>query len=103
MREVSIEQLGRGLTGERAAFVACLATILELSAAELPGSPDIDDRPPGPLLSRWLAPGGCGYASRAPSYSAMPGARSYARSFTAAACEQTFSPTERSRSATGST
>ena len=55
MREVAIEQLGPGLTGERAAFVACLATILELSPAELPASEDVDDEPPGPLLSRWLA------------------------------------------------
>jgi hypothetical protein len=74
MREVSIEQLGRGLTGERAAFVACLATILELSAAELPGSPDVDDRPPGPLLARWLARLGMGFVPvRRPEVFNWPG------------------------------
>jgi hypothetical protein len=60
MREVALNQLGTGLGGERGAFVACLATILELAAAELPGPEDVDDRPPGPLLFRWLASRGVG-------------------------------------------
>jgi hypothetical protein len=55
MREVDFEQLNLSLGGERAAFVACLATILELEREELPRPEDVDDWPPGPLLSRWLA------------------------------------------------
>lgn len=60
MREISLEQLAPGLAGETGAFVACLGTILELGSAELPDARDVDDRPPGPLLSRWLARLGIG-------------------------------------------
>lgn len=60
MREVALTQLGTGLRGERGAFVACLATIIELSPPELPATEDVDERPPGPLLSRWLASRGIG-------------------------------------------
>ncbi len=60
MKEVSLEQLGPGLAGEKAAFVACLATVLELSPAELPDPRDVDERPPGPLLFRWLGTLGLG-------------------------------------------
>src|SRR5579864_1152328 len=60
MREVALNDLNPALTGARAAFVACLATILELTASELPDSADVDERPPGPLLSRWLARLGMG-------------------------------------------
>lgn len=60
MRETSLEQLDPALTGESAAFVACLGTILELSPGQLPGAQDVDERPPGQLLSRWLARLGMG-------------------------------------------
>ena len=60
MKEVALNELGAELDGVRGAFVACLATILELSPAQLPASEDVDDRPPGPLLSRWLARLGMG-------------------------------------------
>ncbi len=61
MKEVALDELGSGLGGERGAFVACLATILELAPAEFPTSGDVDDPPPGPLLSRWLASRGMGF------------------------------------------
>ncbi|HWE12535.1 MAG TPA: MOSC domain-containing protein [Solirubrobacteraceae bacterium] len=74
MREVSLKELEPGLTGDRAAFVACLATILELTPAELPGSQDVDERPPGPLLSRWLARLGMGFVPvRQPELFNWPG------------------------------
>ena len=60
VREISLEELGRGFAGDKAAFVACLGTILELSPAELPKAQEVDDRPPGPLLSRWLGRLGVG-------------------------------------------
>ena len=61
MREVALNDLKPGLTGARAAFVACLATVLELTPGELPDSADVDEHPPGPLLSRWLARLGMGF------------------------------------------
>lgn len=61
MREISLNELEPELTGARAGFVACLATVLELTPAELPGSQDVDEHPPGPLLSRWLAHLGMGF------------------------------------------
>jgi MOSC domain len=74
MREVSLQELEPGLTGERAAFVACLATILELPPAELPVSGEVDERPPGPLLSRWLARLGLGLVPiRQPEVFTWPG------------------------------
>lgn len=60
MKEVSLEELGSGLEGEKGAFVACLATILELGPADAPGPEEIDDRPPGPVLTRWLGRLGIG-------------------------------------------
>jgi hypothetical protein len=54
--------------------VACLATIVELSPAELPTSEDVDDRPPGPVLSRWLASRGMGFVPiRRPDVFNWPG------------------------------
>jgi hypothetical protein len=74
MREVSLAALEPGLTGERAAFVACLATILELTPPDLPDSEDVDERPPGPLLSRWLARLGMGFVPvRQPEVFNWPG------------------------------
>lgn len=60
MRELALRQLEPDLTGARGAFVACLATILELERADLPRTADVDDHPPGPLLSRWLGRLGLG-------------------------------------------
>ncbi len=74
MREVSLEALKPGLTGERAAFVACIATILELTPPELPDPENVDERPPGPLLSRWLARLGMGFVPvRQPEVFNWPG------------------------------
>ena len=74
MREVSLAALEPGLTGERAAFVACLATILELTPRDLPDSEDVDERAPGPLLARWLARLGMGFVPvRQPEVFNWPG------------------------------
>src|SRR5581483_12057210 len=61
MKEVPLGQVSADLTGDRAAFVACLGTILELAADQLPDAQDVDEEPPGPLLSRWLARLGMGF------------------------------------------
>jgi hypothetical protein len=61
VKEVALTELPAGLDGDRGAFVACLATILELSPAELPRIEDVDDRPPWPRLARWVARFGVGF------------------------------------------
>ncbi len=74
MREIALDRLDPALTGDGAAFVACLATILELIPSQLPGAQDVDERPPGPLLSRWLARLGMGFVPvREPEVFNWPG------------------------------